>query len=227
MAVRRTVSFCEAVYDGQAEVEGVKGLFTDNAHGIPAIWAKGCIAVMVDPEAEVRHAIRPEVLVDAILAKKNLGTATSHARLVIALGPGFEIGKDAHFVVETNRGHRLGRLLTSGAAQPDTGIPGPVQGITSDRVLRAPAPGTWETQKRIGDLVRQGDRVGLVDGHPVLSRIDGLLRGLIRPGTIVSHGLKIGDVDPRADRSACYTISDKALAIAGGVLEAILRTFHC
>lgn len=226
MAVRRTVSFSEAVYDEKTEVEGVKGLLTQDARGIAAVWQSGCIPILVDPEAEVRHVIRPDVLVDAIVAKKNLGTAPSQARLVIALGPGFEVGKDAHYVVETNRGHRLGRLLTSGAAQPDTGIPGRVQGITSGRVLRAPASGTWEAQMRIGDLLRKGDLVGLVQGHAVLSKIDGLLRGLIRPGTYVSRGLKIGDVDPRADRSACYSISDKALAIAGGVLEAILRTFH-
>lgn len=227
LAVRRTVSFCEAVYEGQTEVEGVKALLTDSADGVAAVWEKGCIPVLVDPEAEARHAVRPDVLVDATLAKRNLGISPSHARLVIALGPGFEAGKDAHYVVETNRGHLLGRLLTCGCAQPNTGIPGPVQGVTSERVLRAPVSGAWETQKRIGDLVKQGDLLGLVQGHAVFSRIDGLLRGLIRPGTEVSAGLKIGDVDPRGDASACHTISDKALAIAGGVLEAILRTFHC
>jgi len=227
MAVRRTVSFCEAVYDGRTEVEGVTAIRTEDAHHVPAVWERGWIPVMVDPDAESRQAIRPQVLVDAILAKKNLGTTLSHAPLVIALGPGFLVGKDAHYVVETNRGHRLGRLLTSGGAQPDTGIPGPVQGITKDRVLRAPGVGTWENRKNIGDLLRKGDIVGMVQDRPVESKIDGILRGLIRPGISVSHGLKIGDVDPGADRSACYTVSEKALAIAGGVLEGILRTLHC
>lgn len=227
MAVRRTVSFCEAVYDGQTEVEGVTALRTDDARSIPAVWERGWIPVIVDPEAESRRALRPQVLVDAILAKKNLGTAMGHAPLVIALGPGFSAGKDAHFVVETNRGHRLGRLLTSGGAQPNTGVPGPVKGITADRVLRAPCDGLWENRKNIGDLVRKGEVVGLVRGRPVASKIDGILRGLIRPGIAVSWGLKIGDVDPRADQSACHTISEKALALAGGVLEGILRTFQC
>jgi xanthine dehydrogenase accessory factor len=226
MAVRRTVSFCEAVYDGRAEVEGVEALRTDHVHDVPAVWEQGKIPVLVDPEAESRRVIRPRVLVDAVLAKKNLGTTVSHAPLVIALGPGFLVGKDAHYVVETNRGHHLGRLLSSGAAQRNTGIPGPVQGITTERVLRASVDGLWENHKNIGDLLSRGDIVGMVQGRPVSSKIDGILRGLIRPGIFVSEGLKIGDVDPRKDRNACYTISEKALAVAGGVLEGILRTFH-
>ena len=227
MAVRRTVSFCEAVYEGQTEVEGVTALCTEDADTVPDVWEKGWIPVIVDPGAESRNVIRPQVLVDAILAKKNLGTAMSHAPLVIALGPGFEAGKDAHYVVETNRGHRLGRILPSGNAQPNTGIPAPVRGITTDRVLRAPCDGLWENRKNIGQLVKKGEVVGMVQGRSVPSGIDGILRGLIRPGIVVSKGLKIGDVDPREDPSACFTISEKALALAGGVLEGILRTFHC
>jgi xanthine dehydrogenase accessory factor len=227
MAVRRTVSFCEAVYDGRTEVEGVAALRIHHADDAPAVWEKGWIPVLVDPDAALREAIGPKILVDAILAKKNLGTTMGHAPLVIALGPGFVAGKDAHYVVETNRGHRLGRLLASGEAQPNTGVPGPVQGITTDRVLRAPGEGTFQNMKNIGDLVRKGNVVGSVQGLPVETRIDGILRGMIRPGVPVSQGLKIGDVDPRLDQSACYTISEKALAIAGGVLEGILRTFHC
>jgi xanthine dehydrogenase accessory factor len=226
MAVRRTVSFCEAVYDGQTEVEGVKAIRLHDAHEVSRVWDQGCIPVMVDPDAETRHVIAPYVLVDAILAKANLGTTLNHAPVVIALGPGFTAGKDAHFVVETNRGHRLGRLLTSGSAQPNTGVPGSVLGITSDRVLRAPASGRWENRKEIGDAVNQGDIMGEVRGRPVYSKIDGILRGLIRPGITVSEGLKIGDVDPRGDRESCYTISEKALAIAGGVLEGVLRSAH-
>jgi xanthine dehydrogenase accessory factor len=227
MAVRRAVSFCEAVYDNETEVEGVKALCIHDAQEVFAVWEKGWIPVMVDPDAESRHVIQPLVLVDAILAKRNLGTTLSHAPLVIALGPGFEAGKDAHYVVETNRGHRLGRLLTSGSAQPNTGAPGPVMGITSDRVLLAPAEGIWMNTKNIGDLVRKGEIAGRVEDQTVHSEIEGVLRGLIRPGISVTQGLKIGDVDPRGDRSSCYTISEKALAIAGGVLEGILRTFRC
>lgn len=226
MAVRRTVSFCEAVYDGQTEVEGVKALRVDDAHEVQMVWDRGCIPVIVDPDAEARHVISPHVLVDAVLAKTNLGTTLNHAPLVIALGPGFTAGKDAHFVVETNRGHSLGRLLSSGSAQPNTGIPGSVLGITTERVLRSPASGRWEIQKEIGEVVSKGDIVGAVQGQPVYSKIDGILRGLIRPGITVSQGLKIGDVDPRGDKNSCYTISEKALAIAGGVLEGVLRTAH-
>jgi xanthine dehydrogenase accessory factor len=226
MAVRRAVSFCEAVYDGQAEVEGVKALRLHDAHEVSRVWEQGCIPVFVDPEAETRHVIRPYVLVDAVLAKTNLGTTLNHAPVVIALGPGFTAGEDAHFIVETNRGHCLGRLLSRGSAQPNTGVPGSVLGITSDRVLRAPASGRWESRKEIGDPVNQGDIVGAVEGQPVRSKIDGIVRGLIRPGIAVSQELKIGDVDPRGDKKSCYTISEKALAIAGGVLEGVLRSTH-
>jgi xanthine dehydrogenase accessory factor len=180
---------------------------------------------MVDPECESRNPVRPHVIVDAILAKRNLGTAIDHAPLVIALGPGFEAGTDARFVVETNRGHSLGRLLTEGAAQPNTGVPGPVLGVSVDRVLRAPADGPWEAARNIGDAVAAGDVIGEVSGTPVKALIGGVLRGLIRPDIPVTKGLKIGDIDPRGERAYCHTISEKALAIAGGVLEGILRVY--
>jgi len=225
LAVRRKVAFCEAVYDGQAVVEGVRAVLVKGPEEVQRIWDQGFIPVFADPEALCRHSIHPEVVVDAILAKKNLGTSMKDASLVIALGPGFEAGKDAHFVVETQRGHYLGRLLTSGCAAPNTGIPGPVQGIASDRVLRAPATGTWGNTLDIGDTVKKGDIVGSVEGETLFASIDGVLRGLIRPGITVSKGLKIGDIDPRGERPFCFSISEKALAIAGGVLEGILRTF--
>jgi len=136
------------------------------------------------------------------------------------------VGKDAHFVVETNRGHHLGRLLTTGAAEPDTGSPGPVMGITTARVLRAPADGRWESKADIGDGVKKGDLIGTVGDRPVKAEIDGVLRGLIRPGIQVKEGLKIGDIDPRGRREFCYSISEKALAISGGVLEGILRFYR-
>jgi xanthine dehydrogenase accessory factor len=225
MAVRRTVSFCEAVYDGQTEVEGVLAVLIQDARTAYEVWDQNRIPALVDPQAQAKLVIKPDVMVDAILAKKNLGTARQDAPLVIALGPGFVAGKDAHFVVETKRGHQLGRLLTAGAAEPDTGVPGPVQGVTTDRVLRAPADGPWQAMADIGAAVRKGDPVGRVGQKPVHALIDGVLRGLIRPGLTVSKGLKIGDIDPRGIRAFCNTISEKALAVGGGVLEGILRYY--
>jgi xanthine dehydrogenase accessory factor len=225
LAVRRKVAFCEAVYDSQSVVEGVTAVLVKGPEEVDGVWDQGFIPVLVDPGAVCRHLIKPEVIVDAILAKKNLGTSVNDAPLVVALGPGFEVGKDAHFVVETNRGHNLGRLLTSGSAAPDTGVPGPVQGITSERVLRAPESGPWRNIVDIGDMVKKGDHVGTVQGEALYAPIDGVLRGLIHPGATVSKGLKIGDIDPRGKKEFCFTISEKALAIAGGVLEAILRTY--
>jgi len=225
LAVRRKVAFCEAVYDGRSVVEGVKAVLVRSPEEVHRIWDQDGIPVLVDAKAACRHAIHPEVMVDAILAKRNLGTSITDASLVIALGPGFEAGKDAHFVVETQRGHYLGRLLASGSAAPNSGVPGPVKGIASDRVLRAPAAGTWRNTLEIGDRVKKGDLIGTVQGEALHAAIDGILRGLIRPGITVSKGLKIGDIDPRGERGHCFTISEKALAIAGGVLEGILRTY--
>jgi xanthine dehydrogenase accessory factor len=224
MAVRRAVSFCEAVYDGRAEVEGVEAVRVEFAEAVGAVWEAGKIPLIVDPSCEVRKTIRPEVIVDAILAKRNLGTCIDDAPLVIALGPGFEAGRDAHFVVETNRGHNLGRLLTGGSAEPNTGVPGPVLGVTVARVLRAPANGIWRAVMDIGDMVAAGDAIGSVSALPVRAVIGGVLRGIIRTGIPVTEGLKIGDIDPRGRREFCRTISEKALAIAGGVLEGILST---
>lgn len=225
LAVRRKVAFCEAVYDGQSVVEGVKAILVKGPEEADKVWDQGFIPVLVDPGAESRHSIKPEVIVDAILAKKNLGISARDAPLVMALGPGFEVGKDAHFVVETNRGHNLGRILTSGSTQPNTGVPGPIQGITSDRVLRAPASGPWRNNVDIGDMVKKGDLIGTVHDEALYANIDGVLRGLIHPGITVSKGLKIGDIDPRGKKEFCFTISEKAFAIAGGVLEGILRTY--
>ena len=225
MAVRRKVSFCETVYDGATEVEAVKASLIQAPGEAKTVWHQGQIPVLVDPFCQCRNDIKPSVLIDATLAKKNLGTTIKDASLVIALGPGFEAGTDAHFVVETNRGHRLGRLIMSGTAEPDTGIPGSVLGHASDRVLRAPADGRWQNHLHIGDTVRKGDLVGAVDGESVKASIDGIIRGLIHSDITVSKGLKIGDIDPRPQRENCFTISEKALAIAGGVLEGILRTY--
>lgn len=223
LSVRRKVSFCEAVYDGEAVVEGIRAVRVGSVEEAPACWGRGEIPVLVDPDCKSRESMRPEVLVDAIIAKKNLGTSLQDAPLVIAVGPGFEAGRDAHYVVESNRGHRLGRLLSSGSAEPNTGVPGPVMGITTDRVLRAPADGVWQNTLNIGDLVKPGDRIGEVAGRAVTAKISGVIRGLIRKGIQVEQDLKIGDIDPRGNVADCFTISEKALAIAGGVLEGILR----
>jgi xanthine dehydrogenase accessory factor len=223
LAVRRKVSFCEAVYDGNVEIEGVKATLVSSAQEAQSVWDRGEIPMLVDPECRTRTVLRPQVLVDAVLAKRNLGTAIHDAPLVIGVGPGFDAGRDCHFVVETNRGHHLGRLLVSGSAEPNTGIPGPVMGITEDRVLRAPANGDWNRDLDIGSFVKTGDRIGTVGGITVKARIAGVIRGLIRQGVKVHQGMKIGDIDPRGRPEYCNTISEKALAVAGGVLEGILR----
>lgn len=225
LAVRREVAFSEAVYDGSQTVEGVEAVKAAGAGQVRRIWGQSQIAVMVDPQAATLRELRPDVLVDAILAKQNLGTRLSDAPLVIGLGPGFTAGEDVHVVVETQRGHHLGRILTTGSAEPNTGIPGAVEGVTADRVLRAPCEGEFRSSRRIGDRVEKGAVIGRVADREVVGRIDGVLRGLIRPGTRVTAGLKIGDIDPRGNVSHCYTISDKARAIAGSVLEAVLRAY--
>jgi xanthine dehydrogenase accessory factor len=204
-------------------VEGVECLRIESTQEISRIWAQGKIPLLVDPAFESKHTVQPEVVVDATLAKRNLGTALSDGPVVIGVGPGFKVGVDVHFVVETNRGHDLGRLLLRGTASPNTGIPGPVMGITTARVLRAPQTGQWENVLDIGDMVRMGDGVGSVSGAVVKAQIDGVIRGLIRPGVHVSVGLKIGDIDPRGKKEYCFTVSEKALAISGGVLEGIFR----
>jgi xanthine dehydrogenase accessory factor len=226
LAIRREVSFCEALYEGEKRVEDVTAKRVIDVEAIQPTWKKDRIPLLVDPEAVVKQFLRPHVLVDAILAKKNLGTRMSDAPLVIALGPGFVAGSDVHLVTETNRGHNLGTLIWDGEAEPDTGIPGSVGGYSVERVLRAPETGRLEALKKIGDRVEEGEAVGVVNGVPMQSAIPGVLRGILRDGTTVQKGLKSGDVDPRGNRDACFTISDKARAIAGAVLEGILARFN-
>jgi len=218
--IRRTVAFAEAVHDGCCEVEGIEGLVVDDAAGAQLVFNRGAVAVLVDPEARTALEMRPSLVVDAIIAKRNLGTRLGDARAVVALGPGFRAGVDVHAVVETMRGHDLGRVLWQGEAAPNTGIPGEIGGHGAERVLRAPLAGTFTASREIGDRVEPGDRVGDVDGEPVFTSIGGVLRGILRSGLPVTPGFKVGDVDPRATREHCFTVSDKALAVAGGVLEA-------
>ena len=227
LAVRRAVSFCEAVHEGKKEVEGVEGVLAENPDEVIATWRKEKIAVIVDPAWRTLKSIRADAVVDAILAKKNLGTSIDDGSMVIGLGPGFTAGHDVDMVIETNRGHNLGRILTSGEAEPNTGVPGPIEGYDQERVLRAPANGEFLTPVSIGDLVEKGEIVGSVAGENIAALINGVVRGLIQPRTQVTQGLKVGDIDPRGDTRFCYTISDKARAIAGSVLEAIMRVHNC
>jgi xanthine dehydrogenase accessory factor len=218
--VRRTVAFAQAVYEGSTSVEGTRAARV-GASGIEAALAQGAVAVTVAEEAtEVLTAVKPTLLVDAIIAKRNLGTSISDAPAVIAVGPGFTAGRDAHAVIETRRGHDLGRIIYDGSAQENTGVPGDIGGYTWQRVLRAPAAGTFRAAADIGDLVSAGDVVGYVGDQPVRAALDGVVRGLLHPGLVVTEGFKLGDVDPRADRSRCFTASDKARAVGGGVLTA-------
>lgn len=226
LCVRRTVSFSSALPAGTAMVEGLEACACKNPDDIEEAWLRGRVAVVAQTHWSAIGGIVPDVVVDCILAKRNVATKRSDAPLVIALGPGFTAGSDCDAVIETNRGHHLGRVIAQGSAEANTGVPGDIAGHTAARVLRSPADGKFVSSREIGDLIAQGDVIGTVGEAPVVSTLTGVLRGLIRPGTYVTRGLKIGDVDPRADREQCYTISDKARAIAGGVLEAIMRRLN-
>jgi xanthine dehydrogenase accessory factor len=226
LAVRRLVSFCEAVYEGRKVVEGVQAILVSSPKEIEAAWQVGHIPLLIDPFMEVGSVLKPAILVDAIMAKKQSQPLLDKAPLVVALGPGFMVGRDAHVVIETNRGHNLGRILNRGEAEPDTGRPGNIGGFSEERVLRAPAPGQITKLKEIGDRVEKEETVATVAGRAIRSQITGVLRGLIRDGTVVLPGMKVGDVDPRGNREYCFTISEKARAIAGGVLAAILQVFN-
>lgn len=222
-AIRRTVAFSEAVRYGEAAVEGVTArLARDEADALEILHG-GNIAVLVDPSAECRKALRPDVLIDAILAKRNTGTDISHAPVVIALGPGFTAGVDCHAAIETMRGHDLGRVYYEGSPLPDTGTPGEIAGHGAARVLRAPADGVFKAIKTIGDTLEAGEAVALVDGIPMKAALSGVLRGLLPDGIRVRAGMKSGDVDPRGNREACFTVSDKARSLGGAALEAILH----
>ncbi len=221
--IRRTVSFAPAILNKTATVEGVTAEFACGVEEVPDILKRGRIPILADPMAASIPILRPDAVVDAILAKRNMGTALSMAQVVVALGPGFQAGADCHAVVETNRGHDLGRVLYEGQAKPNTGIPGIIGGYREERVLRAPCAGIFRTSKEIGDMVAPGDVIATVDAQPIVAAIGGVIRGLLEDGTPVSANMKSGDVDPRGRAEYCYYVSDKARAIAGGVLEAILN----
>jgi len=266
-AIRRQVSFCEAVYDGSAAVEGVTARLvpaladaetdtetysgindTPAAHiasekwdssVIKAVLEAGEVPLLIDPKGESIELLRPDVVVDAIIAKKNLGTTINMAPLVIGIGPGFTAGQDVHLVIESMRGHNLARIITDGMAQPNTGVPGNIAGFTSERVIHAPAAGYIYDVRKIGDIVQKGDEIAriypdkesydnaLSEYVPVNATITGIIRGLIREGYYFRKGFKIADIDPReSELTNCFTISDKARSIAGSVLEAVSAFEH-
>jgi xanthine dehydrogenase accessory factor len=266
-AIRRQVSFCEAVYDGSAAVEGVTARLvpaladaetdtetcsgindTPAAHivsekwdssAIEAVLEAGEVPLLIDPKGESIELLKPDVVVDAIIAKKNLGTTINMAPLVIGVGPGFTAGQDVHLVIESMRGHNLARIITDGMAQPNTGVPGNIAGFTSERVIHAPAAGYIHDVRKIGDIVQKGDEIAriypdkesydnaLSEYVPVNATITGIIRGLIREGYYFRKGFKIADIDPReSEITNCFTISDKARSIAGSVLEAVSAFEH-
>ena len=223
--IRRTVSFSQAVVHGRADVEDVSAHKAENIAHAKELLKRNILPVFVDPECNCRHELKPDILIDAILAKRNLGTNISDAPIVIGVGPGFEAGVDCHAVIETMRGHTLGRVIYDGGALPNTNIPGLIGGFTGERVLRAPDSGVFTGARQIGDEVAAGDIAGYVGDKPMVCTIGGVLRGLLADGSVTHKGMKAGDVDPRGKKEYCYTVSDKALAIAGGVLEAILHLY--
>ncbi len=226
IAVSRGVTFCEAIYDGEKEIEGVVAKPVSSVHDIPPTWAENKIPIIVDPQASIRNSLHPDVIVDAIMAKKNLGTNIGDAPLVIGLGPGFSAGKDAHMVIETNNSEGLGKVILKGEAEPDTGIALSIGGLTEERVLHAPVKGIFYSVKIIGDLIAAGDTVAQVDNQPVKAQIDGVLRALLRDGLEVNEHTKLGEIDPTGNIQACFAIRARMRAIAGGVLEAIMMRFN-
>ena len=227
-AIRRNVAFCEAVYQGSQTVEDMTCYLANSLEQAKVLLREGKLAVLVDPTGETIPKLQPLVVVDAILAKKNLGTNRNMAPITVALGPGFTACEDVDAVIETKRGHNLGRVLWTGSAAPNTGIPGMIGGFGKERVIHCPAKGIVRNVKHITDTVSNGEVIALVETEcgtvPVEATLDGILRGLIRDGYPVNAGFKMADIDPRAEEyNNCFTISDKARCIAGGVLEAILQ----
>ena len=222
-AIRRTVCFSQAIVNGTAAVEDIRARFAADCAAARAILVAGEIPVLADPEGRAIAELRPDAVVDAILAKRNLGTRITDAPTVIGVGPGFTAGEDCHAVVETMRGHTLGRVIYQGSAIPNTNIPGLIGGYAGERVLRAPDDGVFHLLRDIGSQVQAGETVGEVNGKPMVCTISGVLRGILPEGTPVHRGMKSGDVDPRCRPEYCRTASDKALAVGGGVLEALLH----
>lgn len=221
--VRRSVAFSRAVYEGSTVVENITARLVLDFAQIPAVLQQDEIPVLIDPRCEVLKSIHFDAAVDSILAKKNLSTDPTQAPVVIGVGPGFSVPQDCHCVIETQRGHDLGRCIYQGCAAKNTGIPGEIGGYTVERLLRAPCDGIFHPILAIGDAVKAGQTVALVDDQPVTAQIDGIVRGLLQDNVPVKAGMKSGDIDPRGCYEHCFTVSDKARAVGGGVLEAILH----
>lgn len=222
-SIRRSVCFSEAIYDGVTKVENIICKKVENENEIEKCWSEKIIPIMVDEKGEIIKKIKPDVVVDSIIAKKNLGTTKEMAPITIALGDGFEAGKDVDIVVETMRGHNLGRVITSGRAMKNTGIPGEIKGVSKDRVIYSLANGRFSSVKKIGDTVQKDEIIGYVGDVEIRGKISGVLRGIIREGYEVTENMKIGDIDPRIEeKNNCFTISDKARSLGGAVLRAIM-----
>lgn len=226
LAVRRTVSFSDAVYNKSHTVEGITSRLCQNTDDIAVAHEAGEIPILVDPKWKMLQEIKPDVVIDAILAKKNLGTHIEEAPLVIGFGPGFTASEDVDCIIETNRGHFLGTVIYKGSAQDNTGVPGIIQGFGIERVLWTPVDGIFNTQYDIGDLVDEGDVICKVGETEIKSKLKGVIRGLLRSDLNIKKGTKVADVDPRGDASYCNYVSEKSRAIGGGVLEAILNKYN-
>lgn len=221
LAVRRTVAFSEAVYENEVTVEGVRGIFVKDKNGIYEILNSGTIPIFIDSEGDIIRDIKPLAVIDAIIAKKNLGTKKSMAPITIGIGPGFEAGKVVDLTIESNRGPNLGKIIYSGKTSEDTGIPSSVMGYTKERVLRAPRDGMVTSFYKIGDTINKGEVICTVGDKKLIAPFTGLLRGMIKEGVFVNKGLKIGDIDPRCIHEYAYTISDKARNIGDSIVKGI------
>lgn len=222
-SIRRSVCFSKAIYDGITKVENIICKRVENENEIEKCWNEKIIPIMIDEKGKIIKKIRPDVVVDSIIAKKNLGTTRDMAPITVALGDGFEAGKDVDIVIETMRGHNLGRIITSGRAMKNTRIPGEIKGVSRDRVIYSLADGKFSSIKKIGDTVQKDEIIGYVGDIEIRGKISGVLRGIIRDGYQVTKNMKIGDIDPRIEeKNNCFTISDKARSLGGAVLKAIM-----
>ncbi len=222
LCIRRSVAFANTVFDGNMCVEDAVGILITEASQAESVWKDHKIPVIIDPDFSNTLILKPEIVIDARITKRwQEDTHITDAPLVIGLGPGFKAGENVHAVIETNRGHNLGRVIWTGEAEPNTGTPGEIKGQSIKRVQKAPCDGYFHPYVKIGDYVKAGETMAVVNDQPVIAGIDGIVRGVIYPGIFVENGLKIMDIDPRGKREHCFSVSDKASAIGGGILEAI------
>jgi len=224
-AVSRGVAFCEAIYDGEKEVEGVVARCVGSVSEFFKVWRENKLPIIVDPETSTKDSLHPDILIDAIMAKRNLGTKITDAPLVIGLGPGFQAGRDVHMVVETNNSESLGEVILDGETERDTGIPVAIGGLTVERVLHSPTNGLFLASKEIGDPVATDEVLASLGGQALKAPIGGVVRALLRSGVQVEKGTKLAEIDPVENKEICYRIRARVRAVAGGVLEAILIRF--